>query len=100
MQITDLVGCCNAHVVWDFGGTVWSAGKVDEITEDELTVEVQQIILREGHYKILIATTNNQQKEANAVLRKLGFSHSRWISKYQHPGTRIRIWWREPTEQP
>lgn len=100
MYVEDFPGCCNAHVVWGFGGSRAGQRVKHDIGIDELTTELKGIIKEHGEYRILVVTTNNEQVAANRVLMEQGFARSEWIAKVHHPETKVRIWWRQPTKQP
>ena len=98
--------CCTAIILYDFGDTrtnnawVCRSGGVGTPRKEKYEVIKRQIenkIEVAGHLMIT-AVTNNQQKAANKALKDCGFEHSTWMSKRQHPETRIRLWWRRPDQ--
>lgn len=95
IKITSYDGCCNAYILYDFGGTALSAGYRGDRDIGVMRVELARLIRDYGR-KMLTAITNDDQKVANALLRELGFRHSPWMSKRQHPETKVRLWWRQP----
>ena len=101
MKVTNFPYCCTARIIYDFGESNLAEGgdydqdpvKLKEYIEDT----VSKYDGSRGYFSpaigALIAITNNQQKVTNRVLRKMGFDHSTWITKKDHPESKIRIWW-------
>lgn len=88
--------CCTAYCIYNFGGTLTTAQDNYNPTYDQLYREISdKIDENKGRY-VTLAMTNNSQKVANQVLRDLGFEHTKWMTKDQHPGTKIRFWWLSP----
>lgn len=89
--------CCTATIIYDFGQTRLSAGRTAPRSEDSIRSFIQE---RMGGYatgsgRLFVAITNSDQKTAAKVLRELGFSHSKWMSKIQHSRTKMRLWWKQ-----
>lgn len=95
MHESEFPMCCTAKVVCDFGGTRTSAGNQGPTDEDELRKWLRNKIRYKSKGTVLVAMTNSTQKVANKVLRELGFSHSKWMSKSQHRSTKLRLWWKQ-----
>ena len=95
MEIKGFPTCCNAHILTDFGGTDVTAGTKSEISVESLITELG-INIRHYGSKCLVAFTNDEQANANAALHAVGFKHSDWMAKRQHPSTKLCLWWREP----
>jgi hypothetical protein len=103
MECMRFPGCCAAEVMFNFGGHANCAvGKYNKRTVDEIKIWIQKIIKARrisGFFPetildpTFVVITNDGQTSANKALRELGFSHSPWIKKKQHPDSRIRIWW-------
>jgi len=96
MQILDFPFCCTGKILVDFGGTHISEGKKFTIPPEKIKREVISFLNNQKAYSMhafVCATTNSEQKEANFVLKELKFHCSRWMSKNQHPETKVRIWW-------
>lgn len=90
----DFPGCCNGIVIYNFGGTknsMWGNGKVHE----DLNNFFDWAIKTFGHF-MLVATTNNEQTEANKLLAEKGFNNIGWMHKNQHPDTVFTMWYRVP----
>jgi hypothetical protein len=87
--------CCTARVLVDFGESEVSEGGAFRVSKNDMKEEIQREI---NYYKkqgiaFLSATTNNEQKTANKVLKELGFKCTKWMSKNIHPETKVRLWW-------
>lgn len=100
MRIKDFPYCCTAKIIVDFGGTETSEGDIGEIPEDVLLAQFCKQAVYFGSRigrstAILTAITNNEQKVANDLLKKIGFKSSKWMSKEQHPETKIKLWYIE-----
>ena len=97
IQIRDFPGCCTAMVLCGLSGTATAEyGPVRKVEKETIKKHLSLLInafKKEGRMGILTATTNNNQETANQALRELGFKHSRWCSKKQHPNTKVRLWW-------
>jgi len=95
MKSQSFPNCCTARILSDLGGTSLSAGRRAPIDEDEIKAWIQQRMqyISRGH--VFVVITNSEQDAANKVLRELGFSHSKWMSKAQHRETKMRLWWKQ-----
>ena len=99
MVTTDFPYCCTAKILAGFGESDVAEGgnrKYSEEKIEEYILERIDIYGTPGAFSglaALVVTTNSEQKTTNKVLRKLGFRHSQWMTKHQHPETKIRIWW-------
>jgi hypothetical protein len=93
MKLEQFPFCCTASIVYDFGGTQVSE-HIHNKSKGAIETYLRSVLkYKEGH--LYLAITNSQQKAANSVLKKLGFKHSKWMSKRAHPETKIRLWWRQ-----
>jgi len=93
MIICNFPGCCNAEIIFNFGGTEVTENDKATISKDSIKAYIER---QYTSGRCLVATTNTDQKEANEALKELGFKHSKWMRKNLHPETKIRLWWREP----
>jgi hypothetical protein len=87
--------CCTAKILSDFGGTNLSAGNQAPTSEDGMRAWVQQRMQYVSRGHVFVVITNSAQDVANRVLRELGFSHSKWMSKAQHSESKMRLWWKQ-----
>ena len=102
METKRFPGCCTVRVVVGFGNTMIAeyGWNVDNTVE-----EIKEYLVSEAHFQkrngkaMLTATTNNQQKTANKALRAVGFKRTKWMSKPQHPHTKVALWWKVLQEQ-
>jgi len=88
--------CCTAKIITDFGQSPVAAGGPHHQTVGTVEEFIKKQITSYYHsgLAMFVATTNSQQVAANKALRNLGFKSSPWISKTQHPETKVRLWWR------
>lgn len=86
--------CCTMKILSDLGGTAISDfGNKDYSTED-IKIELLGRIKNDSRgMACFVVATNNEQKNANRALKELGFKHSKWMSKDNHPETKVRLWW-------
>lgn len=93
--IYDFPFCCTGSVICNFGESRVSEGGGFKQDYDDLKTNIQTEIkdYKQFGYAFLCATTNNKQPTANKVLRDLGFKHSKWMKKKEHPQTQVRLWW-------
>jgi len=96
MKLSEFPGCCTAFVANDFGGTNLSSGKKGYITKVKIRAWLKATMEGPNGHACIVVMTNDVQHAANSVLLELGFKHSAWMSKTQHPGSKIRLWWKEP----
>lgn len=87
--------CCTARIICDFGGTLTSAGDTGPTDEAELRKWIKGRMKYKSRGTVMVGITNSSQKIANKILLELGFSHSKWMSKAQHRGTKMRLWWKQ-----
>lgn len=98
MNIRQFTGCCTAKILTGLGGTITAEDEFRPKTR--ATVEdIKSFIgthvnnLRVKGDAVITATTNNEQTVANQALEELGFQSSGWMSKAQHPETKLKLWW-------
>ncbi len=96
MKLSSFPGCCTARVLRDFGGTPLSSGCKGKIENKEIRGWLEDRIRRSKGTNCLVVMTNSHQKNVNKILKELGFKHSDWMSKDQHPEAKIKLWWKEP----
>ena len=96
MRSNQYPGCCTAKCIFDFGGTKTAEFRTGRVTKKSIETYLRTKIKECKGTVCLTAFTNDDQVEANAALRKLGFKCTRWMSKKQHAKTKIRLWWKEP----
>ena len=99
MDSRDFPGCCTAEVLFDFGGTVLSSGQKRARGKQVMRAYIKKRIKYSAGKRCLIAITNDSQTAANSVLREMGFSHSPWMKKLQHPESKIRLWYLTPLDK-
>lgn len=89
--------CCTAKIITDFGESVFAEGGSRNVTYDEIKnyIEDQLKSYYNANLAMFVATTNSEQVTANKVLLDLKFKHSVWMKKRQHPGTKVRLWWKQ-----
>lgn len=94
-KLLEMPHCCTMLVLCDLGGTETAMGRWDKISKKDLIKEIKKVVENRWDINLLakiVATTNNQQKEANKALKSLGFSCTRYTEKIQHEETRVRLW--------
>ena len=95
MKLKDFPHCCTAKLAVDFGESDVAFGgnfkNTPEAVEGWLKAQINSPY--NAAMATIVAITNSQQPSAAKALRKLGFSHSKWMGKSQHGNTKIRLWW-------
>ena len=88
--------CCTAKIISDFGESVFAEGGNRSVTYDEIKayINAQLLSYYNAHLAMYVVITNSHQITANKVLLDLKFKHSSWMKKKQHPGTKVRLWWK------
>lgn len=97
MERLDFPGCCTIEVIVGLGGTRTAEYTGDgRQTDEEMEVHLAHHLSRakRGGNGIAVVTTNDQQTQANRVLRKTGWRSSRFAAKAQHPETKVKLWWK------
>jgi hypothetical protein len=102
MKVSEYPGCCTAVVLSGFGNSqtgmrghdVPAGGHSPEEFERLVKYKLDYCLRDMGKAIVTCTLTDEQDKEAK-VLKKLGFKHSRWISKRAHKETRLRLYWKE-----
>ncbi len=96
MKTASFPNCCTATVLYDFGGTHISGLDRQPTNENDLRTWIQERMrYATGSGRLYTAITNSDQKVAAKVLRGLGFSCTKWMSKQQHSETKMRLWWKQ-----
>ena len=95
MYLEYMPHCCTARVAVDFGQSGTAEGGSHQISPEYLKSKIRQGVVTQKARgdACMIATTNNEQTVANAVLRELGFQCSGPMSKKQHSQTQVILWW-------
>ena len=96
MRNKQFPGCCTARVVYDFGGTMTAEFNTSKIAKSKIKAYLRLKIKQARGRECLIATTNDDQHQANQALEELGFNCSDWMSKETHAETKLKLWWKEP----
>ena len=91
MQTVGFPACCTATIVKNLG-----QGGQGLPDQEESVAAIKKYL--EGRIKVsqnhafISCVTNNNQKNANEALRAMGFKSTKWLSKNQYPGTKVRLW--------
>lgn len=99
MDIYPFPNCCTGAVAVNFGQTRTNGmdciGSLPDYADikDELSDMLDDY--KYDGFAFVSATTNNEQKIDNKVLKDLGFEYSAWMSKKAHPETKVRLWWKQ-----
>lgn len=95
MEIHDFVNCCNVRIIHGFGGTeLRLSGPRESQRVDEIKHYLnRQIKIHEKVYSLLLATTNQEQRSANAALKDVGFECIGPIYKMKHPESKLFFWY-------
>lgn len=78
MQVKEFPGCCSAKVLCDFGGTATSFARREAFGREQLLKELIKVMSWVSG-AFVVATTNEDQKEAAAVLRYVGFKRRQGV---------------------
>lgn len=91
----DFPSCCTAMILSQFGESEVAEGGYEEQNFKRLKSYIEHNLkaIRSQGFAMVCVTTNNEQKITNKVLLEIGFKHSAWMSKTNHPETKIRLWW-------
>jgi hypothetical protein len=97
MNISGIESCCTARILSGFGAAdaalypdQYNGLRFPNTKEALLN---QMLTAKRSGNAVVIAFTNNKQKEGNALLREIGFKRTKWMSKTAHPNTKLRLWW-------
>lgn len=99
MQTERYYGCCTASILCGFGGTNTSEEYIlpDEPykTAEEIKDEIDRLVHRRtiNGEAVVTAITNDSQTLANEALEDYGFQSSGWLTKPNHPETKVKLWW-------
>ena len=107
MDIEDFPNCCTMDVICGVergkhNGMMEVAENAEELESyimatmgfgEHDEIDEYQVADLNGHAAIVI-TTNSTQHFAIKVLNELGFGHSPWLGKKNHPEAPVRIWWK------
>ncbi len=87
---------CTVEIITGFGeeSTAYPSIKpTGKWTEAFLRESIVRELEKHSLKAMVVAYTTQNQELANKVLKELGFQHTRWCSKEQHPETKLRMWW-------
>lgn len=101
MELLHFPHCCTARIAASFGQSMYAQGGNQNIPEEVINQELEQAEqeVAQAGLAMVVATTNTEQTAANNVLLARGYSHSKWMTKKQHPSTKVRIWYKH-VDQP
>ncbi|UMO76489.1 hypothetical protein DNAM_640 [Pseudomonas phage BroderSalsa] len=95
MQLSDFVSCCTGHILSGMGQTTtgdWGSQRHNMERNDlQFAIAVRQKQLTVTRHAFITCAINNEQKQANRVLLKMGWKPSKWMSKIQHHNTKVRV---------
>jgi len=97
MKIDSIASCCTAKILSYFqtgpavGPEDMYPGRDIGRTKEDLLREMREH--KEAGQAMFIAFTNDQQKDANKLLKEVGFKSTKWATKTQHANTRLKLWW-------
>jgi hypothetical protein len=94
MQTLNFPFCCTGKILADFGDTVLSSGNKEPQTVEAVVEYIEKQMAIQSYMAFMTAVTNSDQTAANIALRRLGFNCSNWMTKKQHPNTKVRLWWK------
>lgn len=97
MKIASIPSCCTAKIVSYFQ-TAAAVGPEHQYPGLNIGNSKQDLLnemLRQKHngQAMVIAFTNDKQKDANKMLKEIGWKSTKWATKTQHPETRLKLWW-------
>tara|TARA_R110000744_G_C19319844_1_gene557525 strand:+ start:50 stop:379 length:330 start_codon:yes stop_codon:yes gene_type:complete len=99
MKVKSFPHCCTAQILCGFGQTYTAPESLEANFTDPTVEQIKSQIgvklnaSRTSRHAMLTATTNDQQTNANQALEECGFLSSDWMSKEQHPETKVKLWW-------
>ena len=98
--IVDFPGCCNAYVMHGFGGSP-ACQRIqygDDIDPDEIQQRqfIETVLNGPARQKLIVATTNSEQKITNGLLKEYGFQRTKSMDKVHHSETKLIMWWLRP----
>jgi hypothetical protein len=111
MEVVEFEGCCTAKIVTGFGQTETAEYEYRPTDNPYLEAGELPVNAIEGKLRslerrrrargdaVLTAITNNEQVNANEALLNQGWQHSGWMSKTQHPNTKVRLWFKPLMEE-
>jgi hypothetical protein len=97
MKIDFVDSCCTAKII-SYLEPAEAVGSKDQYPGTDIgdTEEALLKTLKDEKLKgnaMVIAFSNNKQKKANKMLKKLGFKSTRWATKTKHSQTKLKLWW-------
>ena len=96
MKVKRFPNCCTALVLVGFGQTDtadWEIRPDSELSAEDIKAELGEKLNTMRGKAMVTCITNNEQVNANKALEECGFLSSDWMSKEQHPETRVKLWW-------
>ena len=97
MRSSEFPFCCTGSILGSFGENEHASGYYSierPLTAVHIRERIKQEALANRGHAFICITSNDKQPVLNSVLRDMGFEHSKWMSKRQHPSTKVRIWWK------
>jgi Fe-S cluster assembly ATPase SufC len=97
MKIDSIASCCTAKILSYFqeaegvGLEFQYPGQDIGTTKEALLNKMLEQKL--AGQAMFIAFTNDAQKDANKLLKEVGFKSTKWATKTQHANTRLKLWW-------
>lgn len=95
MQLSAFTSCCTGHILSGMGYTAtgdWESQRHNaQRTDLQFALDVRDKQLTFSRHAFITCAINSEQKQANRVLLKMGWKPSKWMSKLQHPQTKVRV---------
>jgi hypothetical protein len=99
MQIKYFPNCCTAQVLVGFGQTETADWAIrpnnNELSVGKIKARLGQQLnqVKNLGHAVCTAITNDEQVNANQALEECGFLSSDWMTKENHPETKLKLWW-------
>jgi hypothetical protein len=97
MRVFGFPGCCTAKILTGFGQTETAEyafrPENPEPSVEELKKEFGSRLNAYTGGAMFVVITNDEQVNANKALQECGFHSSYWMSKNNHPDTKVKLWW-------
>tara|TARA_R110000851_G_scaffold258416_1_gene410878 strand:- start:948 stop:1280 length:333 start_codon:yes stop_codon:yes gene_type:complete len=99
LKIKNFPHCCTAKVLCGFGQTgtapeAYNAKFIDPTVKQIKTeIGIQLNAAKAMGNAVVTVIVNDEQVNACQALKEAGFLSSDWMSKKNHPETKVMLWW-------
>lgn len=99
LKVKNFPHCCTAKILSGFGQTGTAPEALDHkfvnptVSQIKSDLGIQLNAAKDMGHAVITVIVNDEQVNACQALKETGFLSSDWMSKKNHPDTKVMLWW-------